>query len=153
MVNLSDRKRAAELLQGIVSGVITNRQFERDYPAESNDPGVREIYEQVYLYYDDFREHSLDDLYSCDSVARSLLDRCVLFLATDLEYVWPPRIRAASGRLALLRILRMTKSARRLEEQEIHRRNDIGDWDAWPFLSNDSYRESLSRQEQEVDRV
>ena len=139
MVNLADRQRVAELIRGLISGAVTNRQFELDYPIASPDLGVREICTELWLYYDDFTEHSLVELYSSNPAARALLDRCILFLGTDLEYGWPPRIRFPSRRLRLLRMLRMAKSAERLEALELKRRNAVGDWDVWPFASTNSF--------------
>jgi hypothetical protein len=57
------------------------------------------------------------------------------FLSSDLEYQWPENMVMVPTPLVLLRLLRLKRAAKRVEERRIARLRRIGDLDAWPFVS------------------
>jgi hypothetical protein len=66
------------------------------------------------------------------------MERCLLFLKSDLEYQWPlPKIRLRYG---ILRLLGFGWLLKRRQEVEM----GIGDMDVWPFLKRADY-EDMSR--------
>jgi hypothetical protein len=144
MVDRTARFAAARLVHNFSAGAITNRDFEAEYPGSSRDPAIAAIYEQVFLYYDDYREHRLADGDVPPTEVSDLLKRCEQFLMSDLEYEWPPKIRIAGLRLWLTRLLGLSRRAKDLERREIEQRRLLGDWDLWPFFRSADYESAVS---------
>ncbi len=89
MIDRDARNRLAELIRGLVSGLITNDQFEEAIP-RSGDAAIGEVYiKGAWFLFDDFREHKLSGKYSLSKDDKSVTARWVLFLKTDIEYEWP----------------------------------------------------------------
>ncbi len=96
MVDQKQRGRLSEALSKLVDGQMTNDQFDEQYSAhwaESSDRGVREIAEFGYcLYSSDLPSpYLLQGRYAADAETKRITERCLCFLATDLEYAWPER--------------------------------------------------------------
>src|SRR6266852_4943337 len=65
----------------------------------------------------------------------TLLERCLLFLSSDVEFQWPPpKFRLWYG---ILRLLGFGRTLKQREEEEM----SIGDVDVWPFLRKAEYEE------------
>ncbi|WP_428740105.1 hypothetical protein, partial [Sulfurimonas sp.] len=90
MVDLSTRTEFAEQIRHLVSGQISNDEFEDRLP-ESKDKAIREIFwNGVWGLYDDLKEHKLRGPFRIDKKYRGDIARWILFLKSDLEYEWPP---------------------------------------------------------------
>ena len=72
-----------------------------------------------------------------------MMDRCIAFLNSDLEYEWPPD-RGASFRLIFLRVFRLRKMAAEVEKREIEERAKFGDLEVWPFLRKEDCQRTRS---------
>ena len=83
MNSLTDRKRFCFLFKAIVSGRISNREFELSL-FNTQDRLIRVLEESLWCSYDDYKEHKLK--FSEMSLAnRKLVARSVLFLNSDLN--------------------------------------------------------------------
>jgi hypothetical protein len=88
VVHSSERRQAANLLQALFEGKITNDEYDNDYPNRSGDPGLDVVYDRIWLHYSDLHTH-LFDREELTSEQRELFVRCIAFLRTDLEYEGP----------------------------------------------------------------
>ena len=88
MVDKAKRLVVASLIEEFVSCHLTNFQFTERYP-HSEDCSLGAIHSMLWFTYDDLREHRLEGKHALTGEARDVLERCVLFLRSDLEYVGP----------------------------------------------------------------
>ena len=89
MVDRFARDQAARLVASFRDGAISSDQFGDQFPRDSEDQALEQIYQMLWFSYDDLHEHKLDDKHPLDPRQREMFDRCVLFLDSNLEYTWP----------------------------------------------------------------
>ena len=132
-IERAKRRVGADLLRQFIAGEITNEQFHRNFPRSDSDAALRAILRSVWLTYSDFREHRLVGKDAPKAEVRAILERCQLFLTTDLPFEWPePQI----GVLATIsNLLSFGSVARRRTE----RMGTIGDMAYWPFIRESDY--------------
>ena len=134
MVNREKRKVAAGLIDGLISGRITNDDFDAAFPRDKDDHALAAIYERLWFHWDDRRTHPLTGKDALDEPTRALFERCGAFLNSNLEYEWPRKLNAAPLSLVILRALGLRKVVKRREHEAEARIRAFGDFDAWPFL-------------------
>jgi hypothetical protein len=138
MIDRHARDLAAEAVRDFMEGSISNKEYERRFPRSKGDPALWAIYSQVWFCYSDILEHTLTGKHALNDERRAVMERCLLFLKSDLEYQWPlPKIRLRYG---ILRLLGFGWLLKRRQEVEM----GIGDMDVWPFLKRADY-EDMSR--------
>lgn len=92
MIDRHARKRLAERLRRLATGLMTNDAFE-DAVVRTKDMAVREIeWRLAWPHYDDMHEHTLTAEFTLTDGIRRDFARAVLFLQTDLEYEWKHRV-------------------------------------------------------------
>jgi hypothetical protein len=139
MVDRHARDIAAGALRDFMEGSISNREYERRYPRSKNGPALWAIYIHIWFCYSDLREHTLTGKHSLNAESRAFVERCLLFLRSDLEFQWlPPEFRLRYG---ILRLIGLGRILKRLEEEEM----SIGDKELWPFLKKAEYEEAASK--------
>jgi len=90
MVDAKARKVAVEAIRSFRDCRISNLDFEEQWPwYDENDRALFAIETMLRRFYDDSHEHKLDGRHALTPAGRDILDRCVLFLETELEYKWP----------------------------------------------------------------
>lgn len=132
-VDREARAKAASALQRFLAGLITNMEFDDQYPERSADPAIHAIYTRAWRHYDDFREHKLGQTERVSEESVAVLRRCVWFLRTGLVYEWPSmtgRVLAMAARIPLVRNI-----VRRISAVE-------GDRDVWPFFRASDLRQA-----------
>jgi len=91
MIDTYARNKLAEKLRHLIEGFSTNYQFDDAvFEIKSNDRGIKGIYSQIWLLYDDLQEHKLEGKWSLTEEQKSILKRCILFLKSNYEYKWQP---------------------------------------------------------------
>lgn len=85
MLDKENRLKAARLIQEFRQGYITNYQFVDAFP-RSEDKAIQAISSMLWFSYDDVREHRLTGKRALTAEGEMLIDRCILFLNTNLEY-------------------------------------------------------------------
>jgi len=133
MVNRQARDTAAEVLREFRDGSISNREYERRYPRAKDDPALWGIYSQVWFCYSDSSEHGLTGKHALTGEGRALINRCLLFLASNLEFEWP-----ATKLRIWFPFLRLIGFGR-IVNRKIEKQMSIGDVDVWPFLKKSDY--------------
>jgi hypothetical protein len=140
MIDRASRRQLAELLRQLVTGQITNDQFEDRIPYQSHDPSIREICrEGAWFLYDDLHEHRLVGKFRLDKEQRSEIARWILFLERDSEYEWP--IMPAWKRIALIVACLATFGLLAAIMRRINRENP--DLAVWPFRNVAAYQAAL----------
>jgi len=139
MVDRDARSQLAEAARALIAGRITNDEFERRIP-RSEDPAIREIYMKGFWpNYGDLKEHRMVGSAKWTGEKREFASRCILFLKSDLPYVWPTRSVLAfltRGVANLLTFGSIARTDRRLLEL-------IGDTVEWPFCCREDYASTL----------
>ena len=92
MVDAAARRKLAEALRHLVTGQITNDEFEDRTRVRwrSKDRCIRAIWNQAWHLYDDTKEYRLRGKDAPSAKDKKEIARWQLFLRTDLEYEWPP---------------------------------------------------------------
>jgi hypothetical protein len=134
-IDTTARKKLAESLRHLVSGVITNYEFEDGLPS-SHDEAVVAIYEQAWLLYSDFPEHHLNEERRVPDEARPIIARWILFLHSELPYEWPVW-RLTPGTL-IRDSLGWLTSGRSVREDRA-KFEASGDYDVWPFFRREDF--------------
>ena len=133
MIDRSSRDKTAELLRHLISGQITNFDFEEQLPS-SMDAAVKAITSSAWCFYDDFEKHKLKGNKALSKDLKKKLARWIMFLYTDLEYEWPPI--SAPG----LRPLNHSLISRLLGNPAKERKFMIfGEYEVWPFISKKAF--------------
>lgn len=137
MIDRALRNRYASALRQLVSGQVTNWQFEGLTGGEyldSQDGVLVPIFWRAWTFYNDdaWPERVRRDV---ARAVRSDVARWILFLQTDLEYRWPPGPQDQFGiRCVILDLLTFgwweRRKLERLQAWERH-----GDDAVWPFLT------------------
>ena len=134
MVDRSARDLLADSIEALMSGEISNFEYEKKVP-DSGDLAVSAIAESVWCLYDDFKEHDLQSPEKLPEALKHRVVRWTVFLRTDFEYEWPmisyPGIRPLEKGL-----LDKLISSRAEKEEEFMK---SGDYSVWPFIDSESY--------------
>jgi hypothetical protein len=135
MVDQESRTKARELIGKFAEGAITNGEFDDQYP-RSKDRAVQVVLERLWFFWDDLTSHRLEGAYQLNAESGELVNRCIQFLATDLEYTGP-----AIGGTLLSGIKNTWKGL--FERAASH--ESEGDVNApwWPFSSEEQYRRHI----------
>ena len=127
------RRLGADLLRQFIAGEITNDQFHRAFPSSESDVALRAIFRGVWVTYSDLRTHRMIGRDAPKEEVRAVLERCRLFLTTDLPFEWPE---PKTGVLpSILNLLSLGSIARRSAEQL----RGLGEVDYWPFIRKSDY--------------
>jgi hypothetical protein len=88
------------------------------------------------MQFSDRRIHKLTGRDSPAPELRAVLERCCVFLSTNLEFQWPPsKSRIGKGLLQLIGLGRPLEAA----DNEY---KSVGDFEVWPFLKRSDYEAS-----------
>ena len=118
MVDRASRRTVSELLRHLVSGQITNEDFEDRMPKKSPDPIIWEMFQIGWSLYSDYRTYRLTGRDRVDPTDRHVVARCILFLQTEFQYEWPVLPR---GRAVLLRVASLLTNRKTAEGESVSR--------------------------------
>ena len=90
-VDRAARDAVAEGLRGLISGRLSNDEYEDTYPAETDDPVIEAIYQTAWYLYSDTEEYRMKGAYALHPSHRREALRWLLFLDSNRPYVWPKR--------------------------------------------------------------
>jgi hypothetical protein len=141
MINRKARDSAVELIRKLISGHITNDEFEDGYSSISNDDSViDEIYHYGTWYlYDDLKEHKLVGKYKLTDKTKSELAVWILFLKTDLEYEWPHGLKKMCLDFIDLCTIGFSRRIRRIYRLS-------GDDSVWPFYRKTDFERAKANE-------
>jgi hypothetical protein len=132
LVDRENRDLGAVILRDFLEGRITNEEFVKRFPRR-NDPALSAVFYAVWLQFSDLRVHTLTGRDSPQPERRIILERCYLFLTTDLEFEWPvPKPSLVKGVLSMIGLGRLFRAS----EEEYKSK---GDFAVWPFCRRSDY--------------
>ncbi len=106
MIDRPSRDRLAELIRHLVSGRISNDEFEDALPLGSRDPAVWEVFRNgAWCLYGDLEEHRLVGRRRLGRKTRREVARWIVFLKSEHEYEWPASRDPVAGWLALAHLV------------------------------------------------
>jgi hypothetical protein len=140
MIDRDGRHAVAELLRHLVSGQVTNDQFEDRLPWQSLDRGVRQVSEEAWCLYSDLWEHRLVGSERLGEEARRHVSRWILFLQSELEYEWPAWSFGARFLASLTRLVTLGFYGHRARRHY----EGAGDISVWPFLRRTDYDRAVA---------
>lgn len=132
MIDRSARNAVAEATRHYVAGVSTNFALDAAlFALKSSDPAIDAIRKQLWLIYDDLREHRHEGVWNITTEQREVIMRIILFLKSDSEYQWPSVPSWYRATRWLIWLLTLGFGASALDRRFEYR--DRGN--AWPFRS------------------
>lgn len=136
MIDRNNRNLAASNLRALIEGRITNEEFMQRFP-KSSDPALRAILQFAWGQFSDLRVHTVTGRDAPPPDQRARLERCLLFLQTDLPFEWPLPPGVGKG---LLRIVTLGHWPATSDEEY----KSKGDFEVWPFLRRNDYESQIS---------
>ena len=140
MIDRQARDKLAEEIRHFVECFTDNFQFDdAAWEIETKDRGVTEIYEAMWLTYDDLTRHKMDGVHALSKEQIAVVKRALVFLKSDCEYKWqnwPLYYRVARPLLWLFSFGVVTKRL----DLYFH---GNGDDYAWPFFTVADYQVAL----------
>jgi hypothetical protein len=143
MIDRDARNKLAETLRHLLSGQITNDQFETAALIESDDPIIDAVVDQAWFLYSDWYEHKLTGSHALSKSDRQTVSQFILFLHSELEYEWP-RHPLGEGIKAIARPLLYLLSFGLIPLYIDNKWKTSGDFDVWPFIRRRDYEEALN---------
>lgn len=145
MIDRAARDQLSRNLKLLVSGNITNDQFERGAPTREEDAAIMAFTDMAWLLYSDMKEHRLVGWHSIQPSNRREVLRWILFLDGNLEYCWP---RISLPGLSPLRrarpiVTRWLNGPNTISYERAAEFLAAGDYNAWPFISQSEYKHAL----------
>jgi hypothetical protein len=136
LVDRIKRSEGLKALRDLIDGRITNDEFMSRFPRSKDDSGITVILEAAWLQFSDLRTHKLTGRDSPAPERRAMLERCCMFLSTDLEFQWPP-FKSAIGQ-GLLQLIGLGRPLEAIQREY----KSAGDFEVWPFLKRSDYEAS-----------
>jgi hypothetical protein len=144
MIDRAARDQFSRNLRRLVSGKISNDQFEEGIPA-TKDAAIAACADMAGILYSDMKEHRLVGRNSVGPSDRREVLRWILFLDSEFEYLWP-KIRLP-GLQPLRRVspivTRWLHWPDAVSQDQAAEFLASGDHTAWPFISRSAYRHAL----------
>jgi hypothetical protein len=133
-INRKQRDSYTALIRSFYNGEITNFEytdrFEKMPALDPSDPAVDRIYLVLWHTYSDVHEHKMLGDHALPDETRKLIDRCLCFLESGIEYGWPDSHKQAG---CLLTILTFGIYSKRFNARLKQEMSEYGDLDYWPF--------------------
>ena len=138
-IDLTARRKAAEVYRHFAAGLLTNDQMEDSLP-RSFETSLHEIFfSGIWPLFDDLHEHKLTGRYKLTAEGRKHVARIILFLHSSLPYRWPSRTGFKAIGLWLVAVI--TLGLYRPLGRRV--RNCGGDEAVWPFFTHAEYASAL----------
>jgi hypothetical protein len=131
MLDMKNRAIAAELIRQYLDCQLTNDEFDDQYP-RSEDEAVRTFWGILWFSWDDRYTHKLEGKHQLSDMNRAMIERCITFLQTDLEYTGP-----LAGRSWVNMVQSAYKRLVGNEERRVIQGCFDDPW--WPFATEDQF--------------
>ncbi len=139
MVDRAKRDAARDILRNFIDCKITNDEFHAQFLGSEHDLALRAIRSTVWMLYSDLHRHKLTGRHEPNAKTRAMLERCVLFLDSDLEFEWPVPTIGLSNVVPNLRRRAKQLMGLSADADGVEARSNGGDDTVWPFFRRDDY--------------
>ncbi len=137
MIDRSARNSMAEAARHYLAGLSTNFVFDNTiFDLKSSDPAIRAIRQQLWLIYDDLREHRHVGKWMLSKDQRDIVVRIIMFLKNDVEYQWPAVPGWYTGMRPLIWLFTFGFGAKSLDRKFEFRDHE----NVWLFRSHEEVR-------------
>jgi hypothetical protein len=90
MIDRHARDRYAQFLRHFAAGRVTNFDYEDQCDSLlSADRAIDQVHAAMWYAYDDIRRHTMTGKWALTAKQRRLVAGWIMFLYSDLEYLWP----------------------------------------------------------------
>ncbi|MDO8287675.1 MAG: hypothetical protein Q7T44_00500 [Parvibaculum sp.] len=151
-IDRTARNYAADLIRWFRDCRISNDEFYDQWPIRSEDAGLTAIWRELWFTYSDLKNHTLSGKYSLDAEDAAIYERCILFLQSDKEYVWPELKGFLPGGigwlfliLSLGVLLPLHRWIKRRNKAALDHFRAAGDYEVWPFISKADYERAFRK--------
>jgi hypothetical protein len=174
MIDREGRAQLAWAITKLIDGEITTDDFELSELGRKEDRALLEIWRYVSSFYHDLYPYRLKGKHALSARDRQQIERCILFLNSELEYRWPPYprmvpsylifisgvllgvatilfsylgihfIAIVSWSIATSLLLCAWICSRRIEARKAEAFWQAGEREVWPFLSRVEYEQAMS---------
>lgn len=125
-------------LRRYVSCRITNDDLD-DVDVDWRDRGAVAVKQMAWSLYDDMSQHYAKGRHALRGNVRKEIARWILFLRSDLEYLWPEySFMQVTAPMANIFTFGWYK---RRKDQRLEEFKQAGDFDYWPFISKGDFDE------------
>ena len=132
MVDRKARNQLIDAVDGLVAGRIDSFDFDAGVDCiQTDDMGVVKIRQAMWQVYDDLYRHTLTGKWALSDQQRKAVERCILFLRSNLEYQWPPQPLGNPLARLLVGIMTLGFIPRYFDKKW----RACGSWEVWPFIS------------------
>lgn len=139
MIDRRARDQLADAIRALVSGRISNDEFERRCP-RSSDPAVSEVFSQgAWMVYSDLREYRLRGKHRLSIRERKEVARWILFLKGERPYEWPT-LTGLPGLVFFVTAVVTLGISRKLYRRQFEAAGEI---EVWPFIRREHFDEAL----------
>jgi hypothetical protein len=140
VIDRASRDRLATALRQYVSGRVTNDDLD-DIEVDERDRGAVAVKERAWCLYDDTYQHKAVGDHYLPRPARDEIGRWILFLHSDLEYMWPhfSFMQIVNWPMDLLTFGWWQKRKNRRFDEF----TKAGDFTVWPFVVRKDYDTAL----------
>jgi hypothetical protein len=125
MVDQTSRSAAKTLITDYFSGAITNDEFLDQFPRRSKDKVLNALYHAFWDFAEDLHTHKL--LEPVDQQTTEIIQRCRLFLDSELEYEWKNWLET------------VVDSVQTVVSGRSEITSHTGDRSVWPFFREQDY--------------
>ena len=141
MVHRSSRDALARALRHYVAGLITNDELD-ELEVDWRDRGAVAVHERAWALYDDMYTHRATGDHYISRELRREIARWILFLHSDLEYLWPEFsfMQIKNWLMNFLTFGWWERNKARIFNEFMQ----AGDFSVWPFISARDFEQSVS---------
>jgi len=168
MVDSIRRKKLALHLRFLVTGQITNDEFENSvmddvtfgwlpeqfYRADgctTDDPLIRAVVEYTWCLYSDLENHKLVGKFKLTEFQEKEIARMILFLHSNQEYNWDyfdltnPLMRFSFSEMmrSILTFGKYLNDQKKTRQRQYEEMKSMGDFDYWPFKIKTDFESQL----------
>ena len=140
MIHRESRDKLAEALRQYTSCKKTNDDLDC-VAVDWRDRGAVAVQDVSWRLYDDMYTHKAKGKHQISGKERDDIARCILFLYSDTEYLWPEY--PFRSRISTLFNLLSLGRWKILKQKRFAEFKEAGNFSIWPFASDEQYEEAL----------
>jgi hypothetical protein len=138
MIDKLARQNSAKILEEFYAGRLSTWDFEDQWP-QADDRVINDIIDLLNSVYNENKNSKLDPDNLTDQ-GRIIIQNSIRFLRTDAEYKWPVYPLVPTG----LRYFQDLLMSRAEDEKNWNQYCASGNFNYWPFLKEEQFREHQS---------
>jgi len=137
MIDREARNRMAEEIRHFYACLTSNFEFDDTiFEIKTEDRGVIEIRDQLWLTYDDLTKHKMNGDRALTNEQMKVVTRAIVFLKSNYEYSWPKAPWWYKPIRPILWFVTLGAATKKIDRGL----KGEGNLDVWPFYNTEEYR-------------